>query len=308
MIRKINLSDLKAAVDEAYEQFKNDNEGVVDSRVDEVVPDTFGISVVLTDGTIINKGDATSPVAMGETVKIPLSSILLSQLTPDEIIKKSGKCPVNGQKPAKPQTPFSAHGMRAISAIEPTDDADGKWAIISDCLTNLMGTSPILDDRLYENLKKQAVEAKVEDTLAAAGYYLYDDAPIAIDSYLKAVSMKASSEQLAIMGATIAADGVNPVTKQEVFDGKNSANIVALMAAKGPHRMSMPWLMGAGIPAKSGFGGAMVGVMPGVMGIAAVSPRLNAAEISVKAAKAIKYIMNKLQLNVFASARVEFEA
>ncbi len=307
MTRKIKFDDLKAAVNEAYEQLKNDNEGTPDTTYScECTGGCFGIAVVLTDGSVITAGTTDCKAALGSIAKVPIATCLLSQMTPDEIIQKSGQCPCACKgKGKKPEIPFSARGIRAISAMQPTGDADGKWDILSDRMNNLMGSAPELDDKLYEAFKKQAIDSKVEDTMAASDFYLYDDAPIAIDSYIKAISMKASALQLATMGATIASDGVNPSNGQVVFDGKFAQNIVALMAAKGPHKMSKPWLMGAGIPAKSSRSGAMVAVMPGAFGIAAVSPMLNDAGVSVKAAKAIKMIANKLDINVFASARVE---
>lgn len=310
MTRTIKLADLQAAIDEAYEKYKDLNEGEVDPRVNQpgVEPDTFGISVVLTDGTVLSKGAAKTPVAMGETVKVGLASILLSQMTPDQLIEKSGymAC-ATGCCGTKPKTPFSAHGIRAISAIEPQNDPEGKWDIVINRLIDLMGSAPVLDDKLLQTLQKQALDTKVEDTFAAADYFLYDDAPIAINAYLKAIALGATAEQLATMGATIAADGVNPVTNAQVFDGAVAANICGLIAAKGPHKMGKPWLMATGLPAKSGFGGSFVGILPGVLGIGAVSPKVNKAEISPRAAMAVKYIVNKLQLNAFGSAKVVIE-
>ena len=70
--------------------------------------------------------------------------------------------------------------------------------------------------------------------------------------------------------------------------------------------MNGPWLVSTGLPAKSSFGGAVMGVYPGVMAIAAYSPALNAGGVSVKAARAIRYIMQKLDLSVFSSDSVKF--
>lgn len=308
MTRKITLADLKAAVEEAYEKFANAPAGTPDARIKGVEPSTFGISVVLTDGTVISKGDTETAVPMGNTMLVPLHAILLTQMTPDKLAEKSGKCPytwTEGKKPQKPHTPFNSHALRAISAIEPSGDSDGKWDIISDMLTSMMGTSPVLDDELYKTLTKQAVDDKVEDNLAAASYFLYDDAQIAIDLYAKAAAMKASADQLATMGATIAADGVNPETNAEVFDGSISAPLVSTMTAKALHKMTAPWLLRAGLPAKSGFGGSVVGVLPGVFGIAAVAPGLNMVGVSEKASQALLFIMQKLGLSVFSSAKVE---
>ena len=119
--------------------------------------------------------------------------------------------------------------------------------------------------------------------------------------------MLVTTEQLAEMGATIAADGVNPATKEIAFDGSLSASLCAMMAAKGPKHMGKPWLIITGVPAMSGFGGGFVTVIPGFGSIAAFSPELNEAGVPAKAAKAVKEIVTQLQLNAFGSARVKVE-
>lgn len=306
MERKISLSDLRKAVDEAYEANKSLKEGEINPRSANADAKSFGISVMLPDGTLINKGDTNVKSPLGSIAKVPLSTILFSQNTPMELIKKSGQCCCH-KVPKKPEgLSFSAHGVRAFSAVEPTGDPESKWNLYANRLVDLMGSAPELDDKVLESLEKEAKETKLEDTLAADGYYLYDDAALSINLYLKALSMTASTEQLATMGATVAADGVNPVNGKIVFDGAITQNVVALMAAKGPHKMRTPWLVAAGIPAKSSFGGAILGIIPGVMAIAAYSPELNPAGVSVKAAKAIIDVMQKLDISIFASAQVSF--
>lgn len=306
MERKISLSDLRKAVDEAYEAYKSLKEGEINPRTPDADAKSFGISVMLPDGTLVNKGDTNVKSPLGSISKVALSTILFTQNTPMELIKKSGQCCCH-KVPQKPQgLSFSAHGVRAFSAVEPTGDPESKWNLYANRLVDLMGSAPELNDKLLETLEKEANDTKLEDTLAADGYYLYDDASLSVDLYLKALSMTASTEQLATMGATIAADGVNPVNGKIVFDGAITQNVVALMAAKGPHKMRTPWLVAAGIPAKSSFGGAILGIIPGVMAIAAYSPELNPAGVSVKAAKAIIDVMQKLDISIFASAQVKF--
>lgn len=302
MDRIIALSQIKSVVDEAYESFKSSKEGNVDPLLDGVDASKFGIAVTLVDGTVIKKGDADAASPLGGIIKLPLSTILLSQNTPEELIKKSGHCPCKAE-PGKPHI-HGAHGIRAVSAIEPTGDPDSKWNFIENRMIDLMGSAPLLDDKLYEALKKKAVDDNIVDELAKDGYYLYDDATLATDLYIRARSMTASAEQLSMMAATIAADGVNPATKKIVFDGAIAKHVVGMMAAKGPRKMTLPWDMAAGLPAKSSFGGAIVGVYPGVMGIAAYSPLLMPNRVSQKAAKAIMTIMHKLDISVFQSAKL----
>lgn len=306
MDRIIKLSDLETSVNEAYEKFKSMDEGEVSSKLEGVDTGRFAISVVLADGTKINKGDTSVPFAMGAIVKVPTALMLLSQMDAGGQEKKCG-CGCDKSHGAKPDIPISAKGIRAVSAIEPVGDSDGKWTLMINNMINLMGASPVLSDRLYEKLTDENRKADVENRIAQAQFTLYDDAPIAIDLYTRLISMQATTEQLATMGATIAADGYNPVTRAEVFDGVLSQSVVGMMAAKGPHHMARKWNMRVGLPAVSGFGGGIVGVLPGVMSIAAYSPLLGRHGVSKKAAKAIKYIMNSLGVSAFASARVKIE-
>lgn len=306
MERKISFNDVQKAVDEAYEAVKSIKEGAIDPRNVDADEKAFGIAVVLTDGTVIKKADVDVKAPMGRISRVPLSSILFTQNTVEELMKKAGKthCCALKQMEKPAGLDVCPHSIRAFSAMEPVGDPNSKWDLYEGRMIDLMGSAPILDDKVYKAIKQQITDANFEDMLAKAGYYLYDDAALSIDLFAKAQAMTASAEQLAMMGATIAADGVNPVTKKIVFDGEISKNIVAMMAAKGPHKMTMPWLVGTGLPARNSFGGLMFGVMPGVFGIAAYAPALNEAGIPVKAALGIKHFMNALDLSVFSSAKV----
>lgn len=304
MERKISLSDVRKAVDEAYEMVKSIKEGEIDPRNEGADARQMGITVVLADGTVINKGDTDVQVPMGSIARVPLSSVLFSQNSRDEVIKKSGQCPCHKVTSKPHHLPVSAHTVRAFSAIEPTGDPESKWNIYENRMIDLMGSAPQLNNKVYGAIKKEIEEDGTADRLAADGYYLYDDAKIALDLAAKAEATTASTAQLAMMGATIAADGVNPSTGKIVFDGEIAKYLVALMAAKGPHKMNGPWLVMTGLPAKASFGGTILGVYPGVMAVAAYGADLNPARVSVKAARAIRHIMQKLDLSVFGSAKV----
>lgn len=309
MERTIPISELTKAIDEAYESFKSVKGGKISPRNPNAKEKQFGISVALVDGTTYDKADADIKFPMGSIVKIPIHSILLSQFGKKELMKKAGKV-ITGEevnKQEKPKIPVSAHGIRAVSAIEPSGDPESKWNLIENRMIDMIGEAPTLNEEVYKSQKKAAEDAGTEDAIAKAGYYLYDDAPIAIDLYLKAQAMEVNTKMLAKMGATIAADGYNPFTKKTVFDGVLSSQIVSYMADHGPHKMRKSWFLTAGLPAKSGFGGGIVAILPGVMSIAIYSPELNNQDVSIKAINALAYIMDKLQISVFESAKVSFK-
>lgn len=310
MERKISLTDLQKTVDNAYEQFKSLKEGEIDSRVKNADPKSFGIAVVLTDGTVIKKADADVKFALGDIAKVPVATVLATQNTAEEIVKKSGTCCCcAGNKEARGlKLPINKHALRAVSAIEPTGDNDGKYDLILNTIIDMIGDAPVFNDDLYKTLSKECEDAKVEDELAKVQYELYDDTQIAINVYNKLRSLEVSAEQLATLGATIAADGVNPKNNQVVFDGSKAATIVTLMATVGNKRRGRADLMKIGLPVRHSFAGGILAVLPGFGAIAAYSPELceNCHE-SARAKKAVRYIANELGLNIFASARVTVE-
>lgn len=303
MERKISFSEVQKAVEEAYEQTKSIKEGSIDARNIGAVGGKFGISVMLTDGRTIDKADTDTLFPMGAIAKLPVSAVLFAQNSKEEVVKKSGSCACHA-KHEKTDLPFGRHGLRAVSAIEPSNDPEGKYDIISDMISSMTGgAAGVLNDKIYEQYKAQVASDNVEDKLAQSGYYLYDSAAPAIEVYTKLLSLQLTTRQLAAMGATVAADGRNPITGQYAFDGANSQSIVALMATRGKHFIK-PWMVLTGMPAKKGFGGGILAVLPGFGAIAAYAPEVDERGVSVKAAKAIAYIAQKLQLSVFASARV----
>lgn len=308
MERFVKFSDVKQAVTASFEKYKNKTvDGATpDPRVAGMNAGKMAISVCLTDGRRFDIGDSQAMFAMGAMMRIPLFLQLFTQMSPMELAQKMDQCGCSNcsHHAARPKG-VHAKNIRLASLVQPVGDADGKMEILSNLMISLMGSSPVLDDNLYKLSVRDNIERGVENMLASNGYELYDNAPVAIDVATKLHSMLVSTEQLACMGATIAADGVNPVTNQPVFDGKLSQNITAMMAAKGPKKMRKPWLMITGVPAMSSFGGGFVTVIPGFGSIAAFAPELVGGHIPFKAAMAMREIVTSLDLNVFGSARVK---
>lgn len=303
MERKISIEDLQKAVDMAYEEYKSIDKGEVDPRLDNVDPKAFGIAVMLTNGKMFTKGDTKVAAPIGDIANLAVHAVLLQQYGAEGLTKKAGKASCCcGQL----DVPVCPHGIRAVSAVTPQDDPDGKYDVIMDTVINMMGDSPVLDDKLYEKLQKEVADADVENKLAAAGYTLYDEAGRSINTYIKLESLQATAEQMAAFGATIAADGMNPATKTAAFDGELAAPLTTLAAIHGNPDRNRRWLMKSGVPAVWGFGGLIVAIMPGVGAIAAYAPAVGKHGRSKKGSRAVRYITHALDYNVFGSARIEF--
>jgi glutaminase len=125
-----------------------------------------------------------------------------------------------------------------------------------------------------------------------------------VDIYTKQCSVGVNTTQLARMGATLANNGVNPVTGEQVIKREDLPNILSTMTMAGLYDGSGGWAWHVGLPAKSGVGGGIVAVVPGKGAIAVFAPPLDEAGNSVKAQEVIDYVAQKLSYNLYSPSSV----
>ena len=204
-----------------------------------------------------------------------------------------------------PSTPLvNAGAISACSMVQPIGDSAKKWDAIVGNVTDLCGSAPQLIDELYKSESDTNFNNRSIAWLLKNYNRIYDDPDLSLDLYTRQCSLGVTALQLSIAAGTIANGGVNPVTKKEVFDAVLAPKITAMIAAVGFYEHTGDWMYTSGIPAKTGVGGGVMGVLPGQFGIAAFAPPLDSSGNSVKAQLAIQYIMNKLELNVFSNNHI----
>jgi glutaminase len=131
---------------------------------------------------------------------------------------------------------------------------------------------------------------------------MYCDPDEATDVYTRQCSLLVSARDLAVMGATLADGGVNPVTGERVVGAATCRHVLAVLATAGLYERSGDWLYEVGLPGKSGVSGGIVTVAPGKGGLGTYSPPLDRAGNSVRGQLLTKYLADRLGLNLFASA------
>ena len=277
-------------------------------------PSLFGLSVMLPDGTAFNFGDTTYRFGIESVSKVPTAILAMRQHTPAGVLDAIGAdatgLPFNSifailLENDHPSTPLvNAGAISACSMIDPKGDSDAKWKAITDNITELCGSAPQLIDELYRSESATNFNNRAITWLLKNYNRIYDDPDMSLDLYTRQCSLGITSRQLAAMAATIASRGVNPVTHKQVFDPAIAPKITTLIATVGFYQHSGDWLYTSGIPAKSGVGGGVMGVMPGVLGIAAFAPPLDDAGNSVKAQAAVSEFTRILGLGVMNGDRV----
>ena len=316
MIQKIDKQTVRAAVEAAYDRCKEEQGGKNADYIPYLagVPSTlFGIAACLPDGDVVAVGDTDYVFGIESVSKVPTAILAMNQYGAKEILDRIGAdatgLPFNSimallLEKEHPSTPLvNAGAISACSMIRPTGDADGKWRAIVSFVADLTGSEVEVIDELYRSETATNFNNKSIAWLLKNYARIYDDPELSLDLYSRQCSRGVSARQLAVMAATIASGGVNPLTRKEVFKPGLAPKITSMMATVGFYEHTGDWLFTTGLPAKTGVGGGIMGVVPGVMGLAAFAPPLDEAGNSVKAQRALAYIAGRLNLGVFGTTR-----
>ena len=318
MITRLTFDQISTAVHDAYEACKDIKGGQNAHYIPylaNVNSDLFGISLCLPDGRLISVGDTDYRFGIESVSKVHTAILALEQHGAQAILDDIGAdatgLPFNSifailLENDRPSTPLvNAGAIAACSLVKPHGDTDGKWKAIFDNMTALLGSKPQLIDELYHSESATNFDNRSITWLLQEYGRMYDDPEMSLDLYTRQCSLGVTAEQLAISAATIADDGVNPLTKKRVVGAALTSKVVALMSAVGFYEHSGDWLYATGLPAKTGVGGAVIGVMPGLFGVCAFAPPLDDAGNSVKAQAALKHLMKNLNLNVFSNTHFD---
>ncbi len=269
----------------------------------------FGLSVCLVDGTCFSLGDAAHPFGVESISKVFTAALILKQLGPEAVREKIGAdatgLPFNSimaiiLENHSPSTPLvNAGAISACSLVEPTGNFDAKWAAILQNFEDLCGSPVSLIDELYRSESATNFDNRSIAWLLRDYGRIYDDVDLSLDLYTRQCSLAVTAEQLAHAAATIAHGGVSPTGGKEVLSADLARKLTSLICTVGFYQSTGDWLYRTGIPAKSGVGGGILAVVPGVMGIGAFAPPLDAAGNSVRGQEAVAALGEELGLNVF---------
>lgn len=321
MEKHVSISQIKEIAQEAYEQVKGNTGGKNADYIPylaNIDKNLFGISICLMNGETITLGDYDYRFGIESVSKVHTAVLALRQYGAEKLLEMIGAdatgLPFNSimailLEKDHPSTPLvNAGAITACSMVQPLGDSAKKWEAIVSNITDLCGSAPQLIDELYKSESATNFNNRSIAWLLKNYDRIYDDPDMSLDLYTRQCSLGVTARQLSIAAATIGNKGLNPVTKKQVFDGSLSPKIVSLIATVGFYEHTGDWLYTSGIPAKTGVGGGVMGVMPGIFGISAFAPPIDEAGNSVKAQLAIKYIMNKLDVSIFGSNRLTITA
>jgi glutaminase len=303
-------------VQEAYDKFKDDSGGKNADYIPylaQVDSKLFGIAIVTTDNQVVTKGDVTYSFSIQSISKVYTLAFAMDALGPDKVFDKIGSEPTGRpfnspiavvDMPSHTGNPFVNAGAIATTSLIAGSDANDKWNKILDFYSRVAGEKLTLIDDVYKSEAATNTGNKALSMLLAKYDRIYADPFESVDIYTKQCSVGVNATQLARMGATLANNGINPATGEQVIKAEAIPHILSTMTEAGLYDGSGGWAWRVGLPAKSGVGGGIVAIVPGKGAIAVFAPPLDEAGNSVKAQKVIEYLANKLHYNLYSPASV----
>jgi glutaminase len=305
-------SEYQSAVNAAYERYKDLREGKNADYIPalaKVDPNLFGIALVTVDGQVYTAGDVATQVSIQSISKVFTAARVLQDSGEAAILKNMGVDATGQvfnsivaieQHKGREMNPLVNPGAIAATSMVGGATADEVWRKIIGTYDAFAGRKLTVLDDVYRSEAETNQRNRAIGALMFAYGRIHAAPDQATDLYTRQCSVGVNARDLAVMAATLAAGGLNPITADQVLDQRYIAPLLAIMATAGLYDDSGKWLYTTGLPAKSGVGGGLIAVSPGKFGIAVISPPLDEAGNSVRAQKAIADISSSLGGNPYA--------
>jgi glutaminase len=304
---------VKTLVAQAYERYKSNAEGKnaqVYPALARVPPDLFGICVVGTSGNVHAVGDADYEFSIMSVSKPFVFALVCQSLGPEEARHKLGVnatglafnslAAVEWSEDGR-TNPMVNSGAIATTSLVPGATLDAKWRFIHDGLSRFAGRRLPLNEEVYASASETNYRNQGIARLLQSYGRIYLDPSQATDLYTKQCSLNVTAKDLAVMGATLADGGVNPLTKERLVDPAVCHYALAVVTTAGLYETSGDWLYDIGLPGKSGIGGGIVTVSPGKGGLGTFAPPLDKAGNSVKGQLVARFLSQRLGMDLFVS-------
>jgi len=301
-----------AAINEIHLRHHNNHEGELPTYIPELAnadPNEFAISVVTTSGHAYNVGSVDRRFTLQSIANPFVYGLVLDLLGRERVLQSVGVEPTGNpfsaivldRKTNRPMNPMVNAGAIAIASMIP-------GATPTDRLNRLLALfACLLDEKPIVNMQVFISEKSTGDRNRSIAYLMRNfkmlEANIdeTLDLYFQQCSVSVTAPQLALMAATLANGGVQPQSGREVFSHSSVRDVLTIMLTCGLYESSGTWVHRVGIPAKSGVGGGFMAVVPGRMGIAVYSPKLDQHGTSVRGQRACEDLAALLNLHLFGN-------
>lgn len=307
---EINPSPLEAFLNELHSQYKSVREGAVAKYIPELAkanPDLFSICIVTVDGQVYKVGDYEQLFTIQSISKVFAYGLALEDHGLDYILTRVGVEPtgeafnaiVLDEQSKRPYNPMVNAGAIATTSLIKGSGPTERLNRMLDMFKRYIGRDVFVDISVFTSERSTGHRNRAMAHLMLNFGMIDRNIEEALDLYFQQCAAIVNCQDLAVMAATLANRGINPITKEPAVDKRYIKDILSVMYTCGMYNFAGEWAYKIGIPAKSGVTGGIIAVVPNKMGIGVFSPLLDVRGNSVRGVKVCEELSRRLGLHLF---------
>ncbi|MFG1346905.1 glutaminase A [Xanthobacter autotrophicus DSM 431] len=301
---------LEKVVQHAHARTRGDLTGALATYIPELArvdPERFGIALVSVGGEVVGVGDVEVPFTIQSISKALAYCLALEAAGRDRVLAHVGVEPSGDAFNAivfdphtnRPYNPMVNAGAITVSGLLAQALGAEAFDVLLDRFSAAAGRKLGFDEAVYRSEAETGHRNRgIAHLLKNAGA-LEADVDATLDLYFRQCSILVTASDLARMGATLASIGENPLTGATVFAVEAVRGTLSVMFTCGMYDFAGNWAFDVGVPAKSGVGGGILGVVNRQLGIGTYSPRLDTKGNSVRGIAAFRELAEELGLHIF---------
>jgi len=303
-------SPLRSYLKELHGRYQGVSEGKLADYIPELTkadPAWFGLSVATADGQLFDYGDGDRPFTIQSISKPFVYSLALEDHGREQVLERIGVEPsgdafnsiVLEAGTNRPHNPMvNAGAIAAASLIKGAGPAERLNRVL-DMFRRFVGHEVAVDMAVFTSERATGHRNRAIAHLMLNFDKIGADLEDSLDLYFKQCSILVTCKDLAVMAATLANGGVNPLTRERAVAAEFVRDILSLMHSCGMYDFAGEWAYRVGLPAKSGVGGGIIAVVPGEAGIGVFSPLLDERGNSVRGIRACTDLSERFGLHIF---------
>jgi glutaminase len=302
-----------------HERYRPLVEGAVATYIPELAkadPSAFGISLATADGHVYEVGATRQPFTIQSISKPFVYGLVLEDRGKPAVLERIGVEPTGDAfneislepSTGRPRNPMINAGAIAATSLVAGRSLEDRWARVLALFSLYAGRPLGFDAAVYRSERDTGHRNRaISHMLRNAGIVDRDPEPD-LDLYFRQCSIEVTCRDLAVMGATLATGGTNPVTRERVLRSSNVDEVLSVMTTCGMYDYAGEWLYRVGLPAKSGVAGGILAILPGQLAIGVFSPPLDARGNSVRGVAVCEALSEELGLHFLRAPRPSLSA
>ena len=312
---KVELTSMKSAdinhvLGHIYSTVIENREGALADYIPELAkvdPNIFGMALATNNGKLYSIGDVETTFTIQSISKALNYCIALELIGSVAVFEKVGVEPSGDRfnaiefdpRTLRPYNPMVNAGAITVAGLLCDHLGSGAYEYILDRFSQAAGRQLELDKEVYRSELLTGHRNRAIGHLLLSAQAIEEPVDAALDLYFRQCSISVNAVDLAVIGATFANLGQNPITGRQVFDMTAVRNTLSVMFTCGMYDYSGNWAYDVGLPAKSGVGGGILGIVNRQLGIGTFSPRLDTNGNSVRGLASFKILSDEFGLHAF---------